>query len=427
MTRYPLAAAGMLVLVMIATVPVSSWSQQTPAELDAVPTQLTLPLATEILLLRNPVILRERQNIVAARGSLVSARKLPNPEIDISSESYPLFENDRGPFLNRQEGVLRMAQTIETAGKRRKRTAVAEQDVAVSESSLEDTIRQVKLELQGRYYGVVLAKAQYELAREILAQFDEILKLNEARYKQGEVSGLEFTRLHAERLRFFNDRVEAELQLKNTKVALLELLGANDLAAVFEVAERLEYSPFEAPLEELQRQAEQTRADLIAQRGRRERERRELKFQEALAIPNVTPSFGYKRDFGLNTVAFGISMSLPLFNRNQGGIARAGSLLQQQEHETRRVTLLVRREIQQAYQALQAQRERVLALQQTYVPSARRARDIAQASYRLGALDLVAFLDAERSYREALRTNNQALFDYRMAIFSLQAAAGKEF
>ena len=56
-----------------------------------------------------------------------------------------------------------------------------------------------------------------------------------------------------------------------------------------------------------------------------------------------------------------------------------------------------------------------------------RARDIAQTSYRLGALDLIAFLDAERAYRETLRSYNRTLFDHQVAVFQLKAAVGKEF
>ena len=96
------------------------------------------------------------------------------------------------------------------------------QDVRVSQSSLEDVIRQLKLELKNRYFAVGLAKAQYALAQEILSEYDKIIKVNDARYKQGEVSGFEFSRLQTERLRFLSDVVDSELQLMNSKIALLE-------------------------------------------------------------------------------------------------------------------------------------------------------------------------------------------------------------
>lgn len=196
---------------------------QEPAAAATIPTRLTLDLAREILLLRNPTILRERQNVAIARADMVGARQLPNPTLEMASESYPLFEANPGRFFDRQELVFRVGQTIETAGKRRKRTRVTEQDIAVAQSLLQDTIRQLILELRQRYYRVVLAKAEEGLAKEVIIQFDEIIRLNEVRYRQGEVSGLDLTRVQTERLRFFNDLVEAQLQLQNAKAALLEL------------------------------------------------------------------------------------------------------------------------------------------------------------------------------------------------------------
>lgn len=417
---------GCLLVCLIGFGPAFLAAQQIPPPV-ATPTQLSLAMATEILMAKNPTLLRERQNIMVAQGGLVGAQKRPNPEFQLSSESYPLFESHPGPLINNSETILAFSQTIETAGKRGKRTAVARQDVQVSQSSLEDVIRQLKLELKGRYFAVSLAKAQYDLAQQILSEYDKVIRVNDARYKQGEVSGFEFSRLQTERLRFFNDVVEAELQLKNSKVALLELLGGDPAIADFDVTETLNsVRPLAVPLPDLEQQALQARADLIAQRQRVERGSREVRLQKSEAVPNITPSFGYKRTFNQNTVAFGVNVPLPLFNRNQGGIAQANAQLEQQRYEQTRVGLEVRRDVQQAFNSVQAQNQRVEALQKTYVPSAQRARDIAESSYRLGALELIGFLDVQRAYREALRTYNQALFDQRAAVALLEAAIGKD-
>jgi cobalt-zinc-cadmium efflux system outer membrane protein len=400
-------------------------AQQTTAA-AATPTRLSLEMATEILMARNPTLLRERQNIAAARGNLVTAQQRPNPEFQLSSESYPLFEPNPGPLINNSETILEVSQTIETGGKRGKRTAVATQDVRVSESSLRDVIRQLQLELKNRYFAVSLAKAQYDLAQQILSEYDKVVRVNEARYKQGEVSGFEFSRLQTERLRFFNDVIDSELQLKNSKAALLELLGADPGMTDFDVTDTLSSGPLSPSLQDLQHQALQTRADLNAQRQRVERGSREITLQKSLATPNITPAFGYKRTFNQNTVAFGVNIPLPLFNRNQGGVAQASAQLEQQRYEQTRVELEVRRDVQQAFNSVQAQNQRVEALQNTYVPNAQRARDIAESSYRLGALELIGFLDVQRSYREALRSYNQSLFDQRAAVSLLEAAIGKD-
>ena len=399
--------------------------QEKPADV-AVPVRLTLDTATEILLAKNPTILRERQNINLARANVLGARQFLNPELDISSESYPLFESNPGPFFRNSEAVVRVGQPIETAGKRKKRTLVAEQDLVVTQSLLADTIRQLKLELRTRYHRVMLAKLEFELARDVLAQFDEIIRLNEDRFKQGEVSGLDLARVQTERLRFFNDLVGAETELQNQKTSLLELLGSADMQAPVEVSESLTFMPFSADINQLEEEAVAARADLRARQEQVERERRDLRLEKANAIPNVTPFFGYKRNLVDNTVAFGVNVTLPLFNRNQGGIARAAARVDQAGFERQQAELAVRSQVRQAYQVVEGEERRVTELEKTYVPKARQVRDIAQAAYRLGSLNLIECLDAERSYRDTLRSYNQSLYNHQVAVFLVEAAVGKE-
>jgi cobalt-zinc-cadmium efflux system outer membrane protein len=411
-----------VLLVLIAS---GSSAQQTTTQAP-IPTQLTLDLATGILLSRNPAILRERQNVVIARAGVAGARLLPNPAFDLASESYPLFQANSGPFFQNDEMLIRIGQTLETAGKRGKRTQVAEQDVAVAQSLLQDTMRQVKLELRTRYFRVVLAKAQNELAREVLSQFDEIIRLNETRFQRGEVSGLDLARVQTERLRFFNDQVSADVELQNSKTGLLELLGATDMGAPIEFTESLAFHSSSFSLEELEQEALVARADLRARTEQVVREQRDLTLEKANSVPDVTPFLGYKRNFRDNTVAFGLNVSLPIFNRNQGGIARATARIEQAGFERQQAELAVKSQVRQAYEVVQGEERRVRELESTYVPKARQARDIAQAAYRLGSLNLIGFLDAERAYRETLRGYNQALFDHRVAVFLLEAAVGKE-
>ena len=402
------------------------FGQQTTSS-PTVPPQLTLQTALDMLTKQSPTWLRDQLNSKIAEGNLIQARLRPNPDLELSSESYPLFESNRGSFLNNQELVVRAGQTIETAGKRGKRIGVARQDLEATQSDLQNTFRQLKFELKRRYYEVVLAKAQLGLAQEVLTQFDDIIRLNEARFKQGEISGLEINRIRAERARFSNDLLDSDLQLKNAKTNLAELLGVQDLSTAFDVAEALAAPAVSLDLQALQREALELRPDIRAEKQRLERNRQNLSLQKAESVPNVTPFFGYKRDFGQNTAAFGVSIPLPLFNRNQGAVSRASAEISQQQYEANRVELAVRRDVQEAYQTAQTQSEKVKALEQQYVPSARAAREIAQQSYRLGALDLIALLDSERTYRETLRAYNLSLFDYQTSIFQLETAVGKEF
>lgn len=392
-----------------------------------IPRHLTFSEARDLMLAHSPALLRDQQNIAIARTNIGQARLRINPELEISSESYPLFESHPGSFLNNQELITKATQTLETAGKRGKRTLVAENELSATGSDVQNTIRQLTLELKRRYYGVALAEAQLQLAQELLKGFDDLIRLNEARYRQGEISGLEIARVRAERLRFFNDLLESQLLLSNSKVALLELLGAPDLSAPFEAADSLAVTGTVPNAEELQRLALEQRPDYIAEQRRLTRNRSQLGLEKSLGVPNVSPSFGYKRDFGANTVVAGVSIALPLFHQNQPGIARATADIVRQNFELERVRLSVLRDVLEAQQSFATQSQRLAAIERDYLPNVRRARDTALESYRLGELDLLGLLDAERVYRETLRTFNQAMYDRRIALALIEAAVGKEF
>src|SRR5581483_10322543 len=183
---------------------------QQDSNTSTIPSQLTLQTAMAMLIRQSPILLRDQLNSIVARSNLRQAGLRPNPDLEITSESYPVFESNPGSFWNNQELVVRAGQTIETGGKRSKRIGVARQELAATESDVQNTLRELKLELKQRYYAVVLAKAQRELAEEILKQFDDIIRVNEARFKTGELSGLEINRIRAERARFSNDLLDAD-------------------------------------------------------------------------------------------------------------------------------------------------------------------------------------------------------------------------
>ena len=393
---------------------------------QAVPTLLTLELATEILLQSNPTILAARQEVVAARADVLGVDLWPNPELGFDVENLPVGVEREGPFFDGQELVLKVEQLIETAGKRSKRTAVAERGVEVSQSELLETVRVVKFDLQRRHYDVVLAKASLELSTEILDQFDEIIRLTEVRYQQGEVSGLEVSRLRTERLRFFSDQADAALGLSNSKIALLELLGVAEMGAEFDVVEELQFHGVSTSAALLEEQALANRPDLTAQMSRVQRALGQEEYAKALGKPDLSPYFGYRRDFVVNAITFGVSLPLPFFDRNQGGVARALAETGRERQDLRLIELQVRREVREAFNLVTARAVLIRALRAEYVPNARRARDIAQASYGLGALDLIAFLDAERAYRATLLGYNQALYDHQVATFLLDAVVGEE-
>ena len=167
-----------------------------------------------------------------------------------------------------------------------------------------------------------------------------------------------------------------------------------------------------------------SRPDLDVARRERDRAQAGIRLQEALRNPSFSVGAGLKRDFGSNGLVVTFGVPLPLLNRNQGGVARAGAEARQAAAQVAAAETRVTLEVQEALNAVDVSRRRLDYVEGEYLKNAREARDIVLASYRSGAATLIDYLDAQRALREALRTQNRARFDYRISWFQYEAAVG---
>ncbi len=391
------------------------------------PDKFTLSNALDYARQHSPLLQAAKENVQAAKGSEVTARLRTNPSFNLNSESYPLFTSSPGPFFNRQEMSMTIEQPIETAHKRYWRHRVASASREATESQFDDTQRLLKLRVEQAYSEVLLAQADLESARSLLADYDRILAIQRARFDKGGISGGDLRRIEIERFRFLDDVLTSENNVRNAKAALLATIGYPNVYKDFKTEGALEANPVEQSIEQLTEDALRYRPDMAAERFRVSQAQNEFSLQKANAVPNVVPFAGYKRDFGLNTLAFGIQIPLPVFNRNQGEVARAQAERWGQDFRLLMTEQSIRQEVALAYNNFRTQERRLKELESFYIARARESRDIAAESYRLGAVDLLVLLDTERTYRELVRTLNRARYQTVVGRFELEAAVGREF
>ena len=398
----------------------------------AVPSQLTLAAAVRLAVERNPGLAAAKNGVEIAEANRLDLSRRPNPALTVESEGYPLLQSNRPAFFSNQDLTVRFDQEIELAARRRLRTEGADLSVAAANARVDNDRRLLTLQVQRVYFQVVLAKADRRVADASLEEIDRALVLNKARFEKGETSGGDVRRLQVERLRFVDDVFAADLALRNARGALLVLLNGADLGQAFEVTEALEVSG-QVPAViggvgagnsvSFLADAIARRPDVTATQREVARAQTETRLQRALRTPNLTAGGGYRRSFGTNAVVFGATVPLTLFNRNQGGTARADAELRQATNLALVTQSGVRLEVQQALNAVAINSERIDYIRREHLTNARESRDIVEASYRLGAADLIDFLDAQRAFRDTLRTYNRALYEQRISLFDLAAAA----
>ncbi|MCC7240872.1 MAG: TolC family protein [Acidobacteria bacterium] len=400
-----------------------------------IPERLSLQEAVTLAVERNPAMVAARAGVDAAEGDRLAASRRPNPALSIDSAGYPTFESVRPGYWGGQEFTVRFDQELETSGRRRLRTVVAEAGRATAQLVVEDRARQVGRDVRIAYLTAVLAEADRTVAQTSLDEIDRVIALNRARLQQGEISGAELRRLQVERLRFVEDVFAGDLALKNARSALLALLSAPRLDQPLELTDGLKAPAGRdtlgaAPVDVTERprlleRALDLRPDLLAARREQAQAETSTRLQRALRTPNITVGGGYQNNFGSDGVVVGVTLPLPFFNRNQGGIARADAERRAADARADATAIAVRLDVQRALNAVETNRARVDYIEQEYLTNAQQSRDIVLESYRLGVANLIDFLDAQRAFRDTQRTYNRALFDQRVSLFELAAAVGR--
>jgi cobalt-zinc-cadmium efflux system outer membrane protein len=167
-----------------------------------------------------------------------------------------------------------------------------------------------------------------------------------------------------------------------------------------------------------------TRPDLLAaQQGVTAARSQEL-LAEANGKRDLGASFNYSHVAATNTGAFFFNIQLPIFDRNQGEIARTRYAITQSQEVAIEASEQVMSDVVDAYEALRTNDQIVQLYRGGYVDAAKKSRDISEYAYQKGATSLLDYLDAERSYRANQLAYRQALASYMTALEQMRQAVG---
>jgi cobalt-zinc-cadmium efflux system outer membrane protein len=303
---------------------------------------------------------------------------------------------------------------------------VAKDTTDVSTRGVADAERQLRYQVAQAFIGVLLAKSNLELARQDLKDFANVVEINRLRMQAGDISKGDFLKIALQKLQFEQDVAAADLALALSKVGLRQLLGYQNIAPDYDVSGALEHKRRVVLAEELEKQALANRPDLRgAQSGVK------------LADDTVTLAYGnrardltaegeYKRNGPVNGVGFGISIDIPIHDRNQGEIARSQFAARQAREVEAAARVTVLSDVRNAYEAFQNSDQVATLFESGYLDQARDSREISLYSYRRGASTLLDLLDAERSYRAVQLAYRQALATYMAAAEQVNAAVGAQ-
>ncbi len=381
-------------------------------------------------------LMAARQRLAIAEGRLRQAGLLPNPTFETEYGS-PRFLGGE-PEYDFAAGVT---QVFELGGKRRRRVAVAELELSQIRAEILSLERQLIVGIRTAYTGALAAARQLDVLERLIAGNEEIVRITEARLTEGDVAPLDVNLVKVENDRMKVQAIQARAELETRLLEIRTLIGA-DVSESIRLAPQPDRPPrFDASLSELTELALQGRPDLQAARLGEELGTARINLARANAVPNVAGSVRYSRSKSIvdlpgpvngstfasnldNELTFGVSIDIPIFNRNQGEIAAATGERLQATRTREFLESTVKRDVAIAYRKYRAAAESLVVYSTQILPRAEDNLRSVRAAYGLGEFSIFEVVNEQRRLAENVTNFNQILRDYYDALTELETAIG---
>ncbi|HKM66491.1 MAG TPA: TolC family protein [Candidatus Acidoferrum sp.] len=400
------------------------------------PVRITLDEAIQMALQHNHNMIAARTAIEQSQAMEVTANLRPNPTLFVDWDYLPLgspaHQNpdlypgvSTGDYLrNNTEGDIGLSYLIERGKKRERRHQAAKDVTAQTRSLVADNERGLSFQVATLFTNVQLAESAIDLAQQDLKSFQKTVDIGEFQFKAGGISESNYLMIEVQLLQFQTDLESAQLGREQGLSDLRQLLGYESVSADYDVVEAFDYLPMKANLDDLKMQALQNRPDLRAAVQGVTAANSGYLLAKADGVQDLTVQGNYSHVNGINAITLYASIPLPIFNRNQGEIARTHSVITQMEEQQKFTSGQALTDVMDAYEGLKSDDRVILLYRDKYRDIAKKSRDIADYAYHAGGLALLDFLDAERTYRAAELGYRQALADYLLALEQLREAVG---
>jgi len=389
--------------------------------------RVDLDQAIQLALAHNHALKAAQTLVPQSQAEEITAAIRPNPVFTYDDLYVPIFSPSQlnsTTLDNITEFDLGVSYTFERGHKRQARMQAARDQTAQTRSQVNDTERGLRSNVAQQFIGVLLAKANLQLANADLASFQQTVHLSQERFRAGAIGEGDLLKIKLQLLQFQMDVSSARLALVQALASLRQLLGFESVPIDYDVTGELAYTPLGLNQEDLQLRALKLRPDLLAAQQGVTAAQSQFQLAKANGKRNLTTTLDYTHVSALNSASFTMNIEIPIFDRNQGEIARTHYAVSQAQETSSAASETVMTDVANAYQGVETSARVVELYTSGYLKQAEDSRDISEYAYKRGAASLLDFLDAERSYRATQLAYRQALANYMLATETLRQAVG---
>ena len=361
----------------------------------------------------NPSLRETLAQMDAARGRWVQAGLYPNPVVGYSGQQL-------GSNQTEQNGVL-VGQEFITAKKLRFNQGAAAQEIQRAHQQYHAQHNRVLTDTAVAYYESLTAQQRVALGRRLVAISDDLANTVDRLVKANEVSRVELLQAKIEASNARLQLTNAENRLTASWRSLATVVGVPTLQpqpladAWNEVPRDLAW---ESSLERLQAQSPEVGSAIA------EAERARWQYQRALrqAVPDVTVQgvVQYDKDTEGMNGNLQVTLPIPLFNRNQGGVREASANIVVAEQAIHRTQLQLQQRLASVFERYASALQQVERYTNEIVPASQEQLDLVSQAFRAGEVNYLSLLIAQRTYFQALLSSLDAQRDLAVAASEIQ-------
>ena len=385
---------------------------------------LILRQALALALIHNPELRAFSWDVRISEARQLQASLRPNPELEVEVEEVA-GSGERSDF-DAAETTIQLSQLIELADKRAKRTKLASLEKELAQLDYQAKRLDVFTEVTKAFIEVLTAQQRLKLTEELLHLSEELADTVTKRVDAGKDSPLEKTKasiilsnITIQHQRAVQNLTFSRKQLASTwagkEPKFESVVGQFDLLLPIPSIDKLTALTARNP-------------NIARWTLEIDKAKAALELEKAKAISDITLSGGLQRfnETDDNTIVFGVSIPLPISDRNQGGKLQATYNLAKAREEQKAANTRIQMELAKAYHLLSNAFIEATALKDEVLPGAESAFNASRGGYNGGKFDYLMVLDAQRTFFQVRPRYIQALAAYHKAKADVERLIGQD-
>jgi outer membrane protein, heavy metal efflux system len=381
----------------------------------------------------NPTLQADALNVDEMKAEEITAYLRPNPQFTFSTDGTQIapYDGHWTPLAGTQYQPS-VSYLHERDHKREWRLKSAQQATQIAQSQHADLDRTMMFTLRSAFVQTLEAKTVLAVAKEDLVYYDHIIQISRDRFNAGDIAQIDLDRIELLRVQYESEIQTAIVNLRTSKIQLLQLLNDRTPVEQFDVNGPFDFSDNLTPLEDFRKIALDERPDLRAALQSLEQAGTNHKLAEANGSTDPTFAAWYTKNPSFNNPyddqTLGLSVSIPLriFDKNQGEKKRTQIDIGRNQQLTDAARAQVFSDVDSAYAQVESDITLLKPYKAKYNDQATRVRDTVTYSYEHGGASLMDLLNAQSDYRTVQLAYLQLIGTYLTAAGQLNLAVGRE-